>query len=86
MTNSESKHVSSLFIRPDQPLIGVLIEEGGEELVQYFSEDEAYSELADNTRIALQLAGAWGDLDWQDMEQELERIRHETPPSPPLSL
>jgi hypothetical protein len=32
------------------------------------------------------LAGAWHDLDWDTMEQELHRIRHESPPSPPLDL
>ena len=26
----------------------------------------------------LNLAGSWGDLDWDDVEQELYRIRHET--------
>jgi hypothetical protein len=28
----------------------------------------------------------WHDLDWDTMEQTLHRIRHESPPSPPLAL
>jgi hypothetical protein len=35
---------------------------------------------------ALRLAAAWRDLDWEDMERGLDRIRHESPPSPPLAL
>jgi hypothetical protein len=30
------------------------------------------------------LSGAWADLDWNDMVDELERIRHESKPTPPI--
>ncbi len=34
----------------------------------------------------LALAGSWSDLDWDDMIRELDRIRHESTPTPPISL
>ena len=34
----------------------------------------------------LALAGAWGDLDWNEVEAELDRIRHSSKPTPPLEL
>lgn len=34
----------------------------------------------------LALAGAWGDRDWNEVEAELDRIRHSSRPTPPFSL
>jgi hypothetical protein len=34
---------------------------------------------------ALSFAGVWHSLDWVAMEKALDRIRYESPPSPPLS-
>jgi hypothetical protein len=33
----------------------------------------------------LALAGAWADLDWEEAEAELDRIRHESQPTPPIT-
>jgi hypothetical protein len=35
---------------------------------------------------ALSLAGAWSHLDWDDMVEMLDRIRHESKPTPPIKL
>jgi hypothetical protein len=35
---------------------------------------------------ALALAGAWKDIPSDDMEERLDRIRHQSTPTPPLSL
>jgi hypothetical protein len=35
---------------------------------------------------ALALAGAWRDLDWDEAMKELDRIRHESTPTPPIDL
>ncbi len=35
---------------------------------------------------ALGLAGAWSDLDWEQTAEELDRIRHTNPPTPPIDL
>lgn len=88
MTHSQLDPNSSFLIRSDQPLIGVLVEENGEEMVRYFSEEPEPNTIASQsvTQDAIRLAGAWSDLDWEELEQELNRIRHETPPSPPLAL
>jgi hypothetical protein len=32
------------------------------------------------------LAGAWADLDWEEALDELDRIRHESDPTPPIDL
>src|SRR5712692_8400979 len=34
----------------------------------------------------LALAGSWSELDFDDMIQQLDRIRHESKPTPPLEL
>jgi hypothetical protein len=60
----------------------------GKEIVRYFSEEtQADKAVLENaTQTALDLAGAWSDLSWEDMEKELDRIRHESKPTPPLEL
>ena len=71
----------------DQPLIGVIIEEQGQETVRYFTdEDAADAALPDTTtQDALNAIGAFSDLDWEQMEDALDRIRHESPPTPPIT-
>ena len=80
--------MSSLFLRSDQPLIGVILEEGGREVVHYFVGDEAAEQAISPgvSQQALNVIGAWGDLDWQEMAASLDRIRHESPPTPPIEL
>jgi hypothetical protein len=67
--------------------------EGAEEVVRYFTSDED----ADRERApgqasierALSLAGAWQELDKEDGPDpldELDRLRHQSTPSPPLKL
>ena len=71
----------------NQPLIGIPFEENGKECIRYFSEEE----LADRAVIqnvadkALSLAGAWSDLSWEEMEESLDRIRHDSKPTPPIT-
>ena len=76
------------MVRHDQPLLGVPLQEEGQEVVCYFVEEgQADAVIPPSaTREALRLAGAWHDLDWDMMEQALHHIRHESPPSPPLAL
>ncbi len=71
-----------------QPLIGIPFSENGHEVVRYFADeaaaDAAVSEQA--IQLAVRLAGSWSDLDWDEMEAALDRIRHESRPTPPITL
>jgi uncharacterized protein YjbI with pentapeptide repeats len=82
-----------LVLSKDEPLISVIVEKDGKEEVHYFTESalEDASEkettgVSSSVQEALDLAGAWGDLNWDQMEQALYRIRHESKPTPPIEL
>jgi hypothetical protein len=79
--------------RRSQPLIGVPVGEGDEEVVRYFTSeeeaDEALSKDKTNIQRALSAIGAWKHIDDEggpDMLDELDRMRHETKPTPPFEL
>lgn len=84
---SELPH-HGLLVRNDQPLIGVILKEDGREVVRYFTdEEEADAAIPQSaTQEALSVIGAWSDLDWDEAVEALDRIRHETPPTPPIEL
>jgi hypothetical protein len=88
MTYQHIQEPASLQGDLGQPLIGIIAEEEGQELVRYFTEEqEADKGMAQNTtESALALAGVWSDLEWDELEKALESIRHESFPTPPLSL
>ena len=88
MTYQHAQEFANLQGDPGQPLIGVIAEEQGREVVRYFTEEqEADKVMVQNTtQDALALAGAWSDLEWDELEKALESIRHESHPTPPLSL
>ncbi len=88
MAEQESHLSRSLLVQPDQPLIGVILHEHGKDVVRYFAEEEAADAAISNTatEAALSVIGAWSDLDWDETVEALDRIRHETPPTPPIEL
>jgi len=88
MALRRSRASASLVAISGEPLIGIILESDGREIVRYFSsEDEADRSIPlSGLDDALALAGAWKDLDWNDMERQLDLMRHESPPSAPLSL
>lgn len=88
MTDQQVQEFASLQGDPGQPLIGVMTEEQGIEVVRYFTtEQDADRVLVENsTQAALALAGAWSDLAWDELEQALARIRHESQSTPPLAV
>ena len=79
---------SSLAVRLDRPLIGIVQVEDGQEVTRYFADETAVNDTADGgaqiVAEARALAGAWSDLDWDEMVEELDRIRHESTPTPPI--
>lgn len=88
MAQDPSHEAHGITVRPDEPLIGIALEQEGREVVRFFcTEEEADRAIPEQSvEGSIALAGAWADLDWDEMEQQLHRIRHESPPSPPLTL
>ncbi len=77
-----------LLIRSGQPLIGVIKREDGQWVTRYFTEEQRKAgQAAHQGRIqrAARLAGAWQDLDWDEMEQALHSTRHPSEPTPPIT-
>jgi hypothetical protein len=88
MTKRRPPADSSLVVDPDRPLIGVVLTEDGREVVHYFA-DEAGAHAAispQDVADARTLAGVWADLDWDEVAEELDRIRHESEPTPPIDV
>jgi hypothetical protein len=79
---------AAFTVRADQPLIGLIDQQNGAEVVHYFA-DEAEADEAlgqSGAQEALRLLGAWSHLDSDDALDELDRIRHESRPTPPIDL
>ena len=81
-----TKQQTGLSATSSQPLIGVL--DADLHQVRYFTtEEDADAALAaDAVTDALSLAGAWRDLAWEAVVSDLDRLRHESQPTPPVSL
>lgn len=75
----------SLAVASDQPLVGVLVEEDGRPVVHYFADDQAAVGTDATLAAARAVIGAWEALaPWDEVAAELDRIRHASPPTPPL--
>ena len=88
MTYQQVQEFTNVQADPGQPLIGIITEEQGREVVRYFTDEQDADRVLveDTTQAALALAGAWNDLAWEELEQALDRIRHESQPTPPLTV
>ena len=86
VAHRRSTQAQNLTVRPDRPLIGIILVEDGEEVVRYFAEDTETATDAGVVDIAgaHSLAGAWADLDWEEAVEALDRIRHESEPTQPI--
>lgn len=78
---------TSLVVHNDQPLIGVIVREDGQDVTRYFADEQAADAAVQPsaTEEALSAIGAWSDLDWEEMFDALDRIRHESKPTPPIT-
>jgi hypothetical protein len=77
----------SITAQADEPLVAVVVEEGDQEIVRYFVEDRPDATCEDEVmRAALAAIGSCADLDWERWADELDRIRHASPPTPPIEL
>lgn len=88
MAEQQGDRTTHFMARANLPLIGVFRREKGREIVHCFADEAEADEASSLQRIreALSLAGAWSDLNWDEVEKELYRIRHESQPTPPISL
>ncbi len=84
----QPKPATSFDVAAPQPLIGVPFEEDGREVVRYFVDEEAADAALTKKqqRDGRHLAGVWKDLDREEFADELDRIRHESKPTPPIDL
>lgn len=78
----------SLAAAAKQPLIGLVLEEEGQQVVRYFADEAAADAAVAQRSLARALAaiGSWSDQDWDETTEALYRIRHESPPTPPIEL
>jgi hypothetical protein len=83
---AEQKQKHSLSVPRNRPLIGIPVEENGQKMVRYFTEAEQADRESGGVAEALDLASAWSDLDWDETFDALDRIRHESKPTPPIKI
>lgn len=87
MADEPQPHPSLGFVaRADQPLIALPLGEGDGQVVSYFVDDEAADAAAEATTLqqALGVIGAWEEIDAPDALDKLDRIRHQSRPTPPI--
>lgn len=82
-----ASHVGSrAVVPPGQAPIGLFLDPASDELAYFPSEEDAEAAISNGAiEATLNSAGMWADLDWDEMETTLDRIRHEAPPSRPSS-
>lgn len=75
----------SLRVRPGQALIGKVVSEDGENVTRFFTGSNRSDRAGRGAGLGMRaFAGIWSDLDWDETEQALDRIRHESKPTPPF--
>jgi hypothetical protein len=78
-------HPPALTVESDRPLIGLVSVEDGQDVARYYADEaDIPTDKLDTVAKARALAGAWSDLDWQQMVDELDRIRRESVVTPPI--
>ena len=87
MTYQHGQEVTHFQGDLSHPLIGVIAEEAGNEVVRYYTQEQDAERgmVEDATQEALALAGVWSDLDWDELAQALARIRHDSQPTHVIS-
>ncbi len=88
MPERRHQQIQGFVVQNNQPLIGIPFEENGQEVVRYFTQEEEADRASSGFGVdeAISLAGVWSDLDWDEMVEALDRIRHESKPTPPIEL
>lgn len=84
--DEHSNHESGLVVHADKPLIGIVFIEDGHEVTHYFADESEARAAVAARRVSRtdDFAGIWRDLDWEEAVEALDRIRHESTPTPPI--
>ena len=88
MTSINTDLTGGIVVRRGQTLIALPEFEDGE-LVTRYVVDERGSPSSTNDEVlqgAHAAIGSWSNLDWDEAVDELDRIRHESTPTPPIDL
>jgi len=85
--SAQPEPAPGLSARLDQPLIAVVVEEDGEDVIRHFvaaKEADAYLKDRMSGGRVESLAGVWSHMDEDDLLDGLDHIRHESRPTSPL--
>lgn len=88
MKDSKIASASFLVVERHEPVVAIPGTENGREGVYYGVDGAEYRQSPHPMSVqdALDLAGAWSDIDWDEAVDTLDRIRHESKPTPPVEL
>jgi hypothetical protein len=81
MTMRNHRSHDMLGVEEAEPLSELITIQDGHEIVTAVDNRIESDEAAQN---ALNVFGAWSDLDWDEAARSLDRIRHESAPTPPI--
>lgn len=88
MSGSDNGSPRQLVVERGEAVVAVPFIENGREMVRYSvvtqPEPVPTDEIPESVRVALSLAGAWSDLDDDEMDGALWHIRHDSVPTPPM--
>ena len=75
-----------LVVRRGHPVISIPDTEDGEPITRLFADEHEARDWAkaDTTKRALRAIGSWSHLDADEVLDSLDRIRHESKPTPPI--
>lgn len=73
------------MVADDEPgVVAPAVENGRNVTYRLVGAETAEAVLPRSTQDAMGVIGAWSDLDWDEMAEALDRIRHESVPPPPI--
>lgn len=86
MNDSKTASAPFLVVERHEPVVAIPITENGREVVYYGVDGAEYQQSPHPLSVqdALDLAGAWSDIDWDEAVDTLDHIRHESKPTPPV--
>ena len=88
MASNGNHNGIELIVRKGEALVAVPGEENGQPITRVYVRNLRSPGKPNEETLALALSaiGAWKELDWEFTLSELDRIRHESEPTPPLDL